>query len=74
MPEGTFRTLSAAEALAFMIAATEQARPYRLFDTRDPGVAATLALAEAIRGNTEKARAYLEVSRAITRYNQRGEA
>jgi len=46
----------------------------RLFDTRDPGVAATLALAEAIRGNTEKARAYLEVSRAITRYNQRGEA
>lgn len=46
----------------------------RLFDTRDPGVAATLVLAEAIRGNTEKARAYLEVSRAITRYNQRGEA
>ncbi len=46
----------------------------RLFDTRDPGVPATLALAEAIRGNTERARAYLEVSRAITRYNQRGEA
>lgn len=35
MPEGTFRTLSAAEALAFMVTATEQARPYRLFDTRD---------------------------------------
>ena len=31
----------------------------RLFDTRDPGVPATLALAEAIRGNTERARAYL---------------
>ena len=46
----------------------------RLFDTRDPGVPAPLALAEAIRGNTERARAYLEVSRAITRYNQRGEA
>ncbi len=35
MPEGTFRTLTAAEALAFMVTATEQARPYRLFDTRD---------------------------------------
>jgi hypothetical protein len=46
----------------------------RLFDKRDPGVPATLALAEAIRGNTERARAYLEVSRAITRYNSRGEA
>ena len=46
----------------------------RLFDKRDPGVPATLALAEAVRGNTERARAYLDVSRALTRYNQRGEA
>ena len=35
MPEGTYRCIAAAEALAFMIAATEQARAYRLFDTRD---------------------------------------
>ncbi|GMU44476.1 MAG: hypothetical protein AMXMBFR25_24620 [Lysobacterales bacterium] len=35
MPEGAFRRIAAAEALAFMIAAAEQARPYRLFDTRD---------------------------------------
>mgnify|MGYP005816343407 CR=1 FL=1 len=35
MPEGTFRCIPAAEALAFMIAATERQRPYRLFDTRD---------------------------------------
>jgi rhodanese-related sulfurtransferase len=35
MPEGTFRCIPAAEALAFMIAATGQQRPYRLFDTRD---------------------------------------
>ena len=46
----------------------------RLFDKRDPGVPATLALAEAVRGNTERARAYLDVSRALIRYNQRGEA
>lgn len=46
----------------------------RLFDKRDPGMAATLALAEAIRGNTDKARAYLDVSRALTRYNNKGEA
>lgn len=46
----------------------------RLFDKRDPSVPATLALAEAIRGNIDKARAYLDVSRALTRYNQRGEA
>jgi len=35
MPEGSFRRIAAAEALAFMIAAAEQQRPYRLFDTRD---------------------------------------
>lgn len=35
MPEGTFRTLTAAQALAFMVRASEQAHPYRLFDTRD---------------------------------------
>ncbi len=35
MPEGTYRCIAAAEALAFMIAATEQARAYRLFDVRD---------------------------------------
>lgn len=46
----------------------------RLFDTRDPSVAATLALAEAIRGNTVRARAYLDVSRALTRYASKGEA
>jgi len=46
----------------------------RLFDTRDPSIPATLALAEAIRGNTDKARAYLDVSRALTRYNNKGEA
>ena len=46
----------------------------RLFDKRDPGIPATLALAEAVRGNTEKARAYLDVSRALTRYNHKGEA
>lgn len=46
----------------------------RMFDKRDPSIPATLALAEAIRGNIDKARAYLDVSRALTRYNQRGEA
>lgn len=35
MPERAYRCIAAAEALAFMIAASEQARPYRLFDTRD---------------------------------------
>ncbi|ANX02795.1 ankyrin repeat domain-containing protein [Immundisolibacter cernigliae] len=35
MPEGTFRTLTAAQALAFMRRADEQNRAYRLFDTRD---------------------------------------
>jgi hypothetical protein len=46
----------------------------RLFDKRDPSIPATLALAEAIRGNTQKARAYLDVSRALTRYASKGEA
>jgi hypothetical protein len=46
----------------------------RLFDKRDPGVPATLALAEAILGNLDKARAYLDVSRALTRYASKGEA
>lgn len=46
----------------------------RLFDKRDPSVPATLALAEAIQGNTVRARAYLDVSRALTRYASKGEA
>lgn len=46
----------------------------RLFDKRDPGVPATLALAEAIKGDTIRARAYLDVSRALQRYNHRAEA
>ena len=46
----------------------------RLFDKRDPSIPATLALAEAIRGNTVRARAYLDVSRSLTRYASKGEA
>lgn len=46
----------------------------RLFDKRDPSIPATLALAEAILGNFQKARAYLDVSRALTRYASKGEA
>ena len=46
----------------------------RVLDTRDPGVAATLALAEAIQGNTKRARAYLDVSRALNLNHHKGEA
>ncbi len=35
MPEGTWRCIAAAEALAFMRLADEQNRAYRLFDARD---------------------------------------
>ncbi len=47
MPEGSFRRIAAAEALAFMIAASAQARPYRLFDTRDADCYARGHLAQA---------------------------
>lgn len=45
----------------------------RLFDTRDHSVPLTLALAEAIQGNTQRAKAYLDVARAMIRYNQQQE-
>lgn len=47
MPEGTFRRIAAAEALAFMIAAAGQQRSYRLFDMRDAGSYARGHLAQA---------------------------
>ena len=47
MPEGAFRRIAAAEALAFMIAAAGQQRSYRLFDTRDAGSYARGHLAQA---------------------------
>jgi len=47
MPERSFRRIAAAEALAFMIAATGQARRYRLFDTRDADSYARGHLAQA---------------------------
>lgn len=47
MAEGTFRRIAADEALAFMIAAAGQDRPYRLFDTRDSGSYARGHLAQA---------------------------
>ena len=46
----------------------------RLLNKQDPSVAVTLALAEALQGKTDRARAYLDVARALVRYNNKGEA